>query len=79
MEDVESELQKYRRFAQEQAAEAADWKLQVMVLRRDNKRLRRRLDRVYRSWTWRVGRMVLFPYYVAEWIVDKLLRRSRIS
>ena len=75
----ESDLEKYRRFAQEQAGESAEWKTQIMLLHRENHRLRRRLDRVYRSWTWRIGRVVLFPYYVGEWIVDKLRGRPRIS
>lgn len=75
----ESELDKYRRFAQEQAAEAAEWKTQVVLLFKENHRLRRRLNRVYGSWTWRIGRVVLFPYYVGEWVVNKVLRRPRIS
>ena len=79
MDSGESELEKYRRFAQEQAAEAAEWKTQVVLLFKENHRLRRRLNRVYGSWTWRIGRVVLFPYYLGEWVVDKALRRSQIS
>ena len=75
----ESDLEKYRRFAQEQAAEAAEYRMRTRFLEKENIRLRRRLDRVYRSWTWRIGRVILFPYYAGEWIVDKLRGRPRVS
>ncbi len=64
MGETNEDVENLRAFAREQAAEAAEMRLRVRVLERDNARLKRRLDRVYRSWTWRVGRMVLFPYHV---------------
>mgnify|MGYP006279925077 CR=1 FL=1 len=79
MGEDEGELEKYRRFAQEQAAAAAEWKTQLMILHKENHRLRRRLDRVYQSWTWRIGRVVLFPYYLTKWIIDKLISQAPIQ
>ena len=79
MDGENGNLEKYRRFAQEQAAEAAEWKMRAAMLKKENDRLRRRLGRVYRSWTWRIGRTVLFPYYVVERIIDRLRDRPRIS
>lgn len=70
------ELAKARGFAREQAALAAEYRMRVRILERDNKRLKRRLTRVYRSWTWRIGRVVLFPYYVVAWFLD-LVRGRR--
>jgi hypothetical protein len=72
MDSQPSELESLRRYAQEQAAEAAELRIKVRWLERDNKKLSRRLKKVYRSWTWRVGRAVLFPYYLVRWVVERL-------
>jgi hypothetical protein len=61
-----------REFAMQQAAEAAELRVKVRRLERDNERLLRRLNRVYSSWTWRAGRLVLFPYYGLSWLINKL-------
>jgi hypothetical protein len=77
MTDVDDDaLVKLRDFAREQAAIAADLRTQVRLLQRHNKRLTRRLDRIYRSWTWRIGRVVLFPYHAVVWALDRV-RASR--
>jgi hypothetical protein len=80
MSDVDNAaLEKLRGFAREQAAIAADLRIEVRHLQRDNKRLTRRLDRVYRSWTWRLGRVVLFPYYVVAWLLNRISGRRKES
>jgi hypothetical protein len=61
-----------REFAREQAALAAEYRMRVRILERDNRRLSRRLNRVYRSWTWRIGRVVLFPYYGVAWLLNRV-------
>ena len=73
------ELAKVREFAREQAAIAAEYRMRVRILERDNKRLSRRLNRVYRSWTWRLGRVVLFPYYVVAWLLNRMSGRRKES
>ena len=65
-------LDSIREFAMNQAAEAAELRVKVRRLERDNERLLRRLNRVYESWTWRMGRLVLFPYYSVVWVLRKL-------
>ena len=70
------DLKKVRAFAREQAAEAADLRLMVKFLQREHKIMHRRLERVYRSYTWRVGRVVLFPIHIAQWAMAKLRRRG---
>lgn len=55
---------------------AAEFKLQIDYLTRENIRLRRRLNKVRRSWTWRIGRVVLFPYHFVIWVLDRV-RASR--
>jgi hypothetical protein len=69
-----SDFESLRRYGQEQAADAAELRLRVRWLESQNRRLERRLNRVYRSWTWRAGRVVLFPYYLIQWVVRKLRR-----
>jgi hypothetical protein len=69
-----SDFESLRRFGQEQAAEAADLRLKVRWLEAQNRRLDRRLNRVYRSWTWRIGRVVLFPYHLFQWLLERLRR-----
>ena len=59
-------------FAVQQASDAAGLRIEVRRLERDNARLLRRLNRVYDSWTWRAGRVVLFPYYATTRILRKL-------
>ena len=63
------------RFAQEQAAEAAALRQRVKWLEKENGKLLRRLNKVYRSWTWRAGRVVLFPYYSMKWGLTKIRKR----
>ena len=72
----QEDMKKVRAFAREQAAEAADLRLMVKFLEREHKILRRRLERVYRSYTWRVGRVMLFPIHIAQWAMAKLRRRG---
>lgn len=72
----DDEIAKMRDFALNQAARAAEYKMQVKFLNRENKRLRKRLNKVHRSWTWRIGRVVLFPYHVVIWALDRV-RASR--
>lgn len=72
MTSAHEEITQLREFAREMAAEAAELRARVSFLERDNKRLSRRLKRVYRSWTWRVGRVVLFPYHVISWLLDRV-------
>jgi hypothetical protein len=70
------DLNTVRAYAREQAAEAADLRLKVKFLEREHVIMKRRLDRVYRSYTWRVGRVVLFPIHIAQWAMAKLRRRG---
>ena len=70
------DLNVVRAYAREQAAEAADLRLKVKFLEREHKIMHRRLERVYRSYTWRVGRVVLFPVHVVQWAMAKLRRRG---
>ena len=72
----QEDMKKVRAFAREQAAEAADLRLKVKFLEREHKIMHRRLERVYRSYTWRVGRVVLFPIHIAQWAMAKLRRRG---
>jgi hypothetical protein len=72
--DSATELQAVREFARKEAAEAAELRLKVRWLEVQNKKLERRLSRVYRSWTWRIGRVVLFPYYLVQWVMERLRR-----
>ena len=67
-EDIEKSLE----FARNQAMRAAEFKMQIDYLFRENVRLRHRLDKVHRSWTWRIGRVVLFPYHVVVGVMDRL-------
>ena len=48
-------------FAQEQAAEAAELRLKVKHLERRLRLAEKRLETIYSSWTWRAGRLLLFP------------------
>ena len=72
----QEDMKKVRAYAREQAAEAADLRLKVKFLEREHKIMHRRLERVYRSYTWRVGRVVLFPIHIAQWAMAKLRRRG---
>jgi hypothetical protein len=74
MMDSATELQAVREFARKEAAEAAELRLKVGWLEGQNKKLERRLNRVYRSWTWRIGRVVLFPYHLFQWLLERLRR-----
>lgn len=79
MSDGPDELARVSGFAREQAALAAEYRMRVRILERDNKRLRRRLDRVYRSWTWRIGRVVLLPYYAVAGLLNWIRGRRNES
>lgn len=72
MAESADDLAKLREFAREQADRATEYKMQVRYLNKENARLRRRLEKVYVSWTWRVGRVVLFPYHVVVGMMDRL-------
>lgn len=61
-----------REFARNQAMRAAEFKLQIDYLNRENIRLKRRLHKIHSSWTWRIGRVVLFPYHLAIGVMDRL-------
>jgi len=67
----EEENAELRAFAREKAAEAAELRLQVQFLERERKKLMRRLNRVYLSWTWRAGRLVLFPYHFVSMLIER--------
>jgi len=62
------------KFAQEQAAEAADLRLKVVFLERRLLQMERRLSTIYTSWTWRLGRIVLFPVTLARYVRDRIGR-----
>ena len=70
MAGSDDDLAKLREFARVQAALAAEYKMQAKYLNKENARLRRRLGKVYASWTWRTGRVVLFPYRALIWFID---------
>jgi hypothetical protein len=63
-----SESHDVLKFAQEQAAEAAELRLKVKHLERRLRRSEARLDTIYSSWTWRMGRVILFPLTIARLI-----------
>ena len=73
------DLDRVRQYAQEQSAEAADLRLKVRWLERENQKLARRLGRVYSSWTWRTGRVVLFPYHLLQWFLERLRRSPQVK
>ena len=73
----ENDLEKVRAYAREQAAEAADLRLKVKFLEREHELMHRRLTRVYKSWTWRVGRVVLFPIHIVQWVLGKFRQRGK--
>ena len=56
------------KFAQQQAAEATDLRLKVAFLERRLLQLERRLMTIQKSWTWRLGRIVLFPVTLARYV-----------
>jgi len=68
---TEGDIQKLRAFARNQAMRAAEFKLQLDYLQRENRRLRRRLHKIHSSWTWRIGRVVLFPYHLVVGLMDR--------
>ncbi len=75
MAGSEKDLAKVREFAREQAALAAEYKMQAEYLNKENARLRRRLGKIYASWTWRAGRVVLFPYHALIWVIYWVRRK----
>jgi hypothetical protein len=75
MAGSDEDLAKLREFAREQAELAAEYKMQAVYLQKENVRLRRRLGKFYSSWTWRAGRVVLFPYPTRIWFIDWVRRK----
>lgn len=72
---MENDLERLRTYAREQADRATEYKMQVRYLNKENARLQRRLGKVYTSWTWRLGRVVLFPYHALVWFMDWVRRK----
>jgi hypothetical protein len=68
----DEDFSKSREFARNQAMRAAEFKLQIDYLNRENIHLKRRLHKIHSSWTWRIGRVVLFPYHLAIGVMDRL-------
>ena len=68
----EIDSQDVLKFAQQQAADAADLRLKVVFLERRLLQLERRLETVHSSWTWRLGRIVLFPVSIFRYIRHRL-------
>ena len=66
-----TESQANLKFAQDQASEAADLRLKVLFLERRLRVLERQLETIRSSWTWRIGRLILFPITVARWTKKK--------
>ncbi len=64
------------KFAQQQAAEAADLRLKVAFLERQLLKSERRLTTIQKSWTWRLGRIVLFPVTLARHVQDRVNRST---
>jgi hypothetical protein len=71
MSPAEKDVEHLREYARQKAAEAAEYRAYNEFLLKEQKKLRRRLDRVYSSWTWRVGRVVLFPVHLSQKFRDK--------
>jgi hypothetical protein len=65
-------MESVRAFAQVQAAETAEFRLLATTLDRRVKLLERELGMMRNSWTWRVGRVVLFPVTIARVIKNRL-------
>ena len=77
MRPDDTDIEQVRQFAIEQAADAAEYRMRLRYLERENAKLSRRLSKVYTSWTWRTGRVVLFPYHVLTWLLGKRKRSAR--
>ena len=58
---LSEDLRTCRELFQEKALETAELRTLVSQLRRRNARAEFLLDKVYDSWTWKIGRVVLFP------------------
>ena len=71
MIDDHEHLAQLKAFAQQKAAEAADLRVNVEQLRRRTNRAEYLLENVYNSWTWRVGRLVLFPASIVRVIRNR--------
>lgn len=61
MENLSIEMQELRAFASQKAAQVAELRVTVDQLNKRTKRAEFLLENVYHSWTWRVGRIILFP------------------
>jgi hypothetical protein len=64
----QDDTDKVLKFAQAQAAEAAELRLQVKHLERRLRRAESRLRTIESSWTWKVGRVVLLPVTIARFV-----------
>jgi hypothetical protein len=67
----ERELKEVITFAQRESAEAAELRLKVKHLERRLRHAESRLATIYSSWTWRAGRVVLFPLSLLRWARSK--------
>ena len=65
-------LESVRTFAQVQSANSAEFRLLAASLDRRVKLLEREVRIMHNSWTWRVGRVVLFPVTIARAIKNRL-------
>ena len=65
-------MESVRAFAQVQSAETAEFRLLATPLDRRVKLLERELGMMRNYWTWRVGRVVLFPVTIARVIKHRL-------
>ncbi|MSO32006.1 MAG: hypothetical protein EXQ64_04265 [Ilumatobacteraceae bacterium] len=65
-------MESVRAFAQTQSAETAEFRLLAASLDRRVKLLEREVRVMRSSWTWRVGRAVLFPVTIARVIKNRL-------
>ena len=69
-----NEVDDVLKFAREQAAEASELRLKVKHLERRLRRSEARLENIYSSWTWRIGRIVLFPLTIARWLEERIAK-----
>ena len=71
VDDNDARVYGMKSFAQQKAAEAADLRVTVEQLSKRAKRAEFLLENVYQSWTWRIGRIVLFPASIVRFIRNK--------
>ena len=71
VDDNDARVHGMKSFAQQKAAEAADLRVTVEQLTKRAKRAEFLLENIYQSWTWRIGRVVLFPASIVRLIRNK--------